>query len=85
MGCTVEKIFLQGFLDYFAFFPFETHAICPLAGQEVWQKMYISSLMKIQVSVEDLRSGTNLPSCLADKDIVGAPDRLVQSANAMKL
>ena len=25
----------QGFLDYFAFFPFDTHAICPFAGQEV--------------------------------------------------
>jgi len=58
---TLMELF-EGFLDYFAFFPFGTHAICPLAGQEV--------------SVEDLRSGTNLPSCLADKDIVGAPDRL---------
>ena len=26
--------------------------------------------------VEDLRSGSDLPPCLADKDIVGAPDRL---------
>merc|ERR1719447_852986 len=53
---------LEGFLDYFAFFPFDTHAICPFAGQEV--------------AVEDLRSGTNLPPCLADKDLAGAPDRL---------
>ena len=25
----------QGFLDYVAFFPFDSHVICPLAGQEV--------------------------------------------------
>lgn len=52
----------EGFLDYFAFFPFETHVICPLAGQEV--------------PVKVLQSGCDLPPCLADKDIVGAPDRL---------
>ena len=40
------------------------------------QKIFTSFLMKIQVSVQDLRSGSNLPPCLADKDIVGAPDRL---------
>ena len=37
------NIFLQGFLDYFAFFPFQTHAICPLAGQEVAKRYLLLS------------------------------------------
>ena len=71
----------QGFLDYFAFFPFDTHAICPFAGQEVLNLTspeIFSYNWYFQVAVEDLRSGTNLPPCLADKDLLGAPDRLMK-------
>ena len=50
---------LEGFMDYYAFFPYTTHAVCPAAGREV--------------ALTDLAAATNLPSCL--RGVSGVPDR----------
>ena len=50
---------LEGFLDYYAFFPYTTHAVCPAAGREV--------------ALSDLAADTNLPSCL--RGVTDVPDR----------
>ena len=58
-NCSSLLHLLEGFLDYYAFFPYSTHAVCPAAGREV--------------ALEDLAAATNLPSCL--RGITGVPDR----------
>jgi len=52
---------LEGFMDYMAYFPFSTHALSPMAGREV--------------AIASLRTGTNLPPCLAAREVRGLVDR----------